>query len=675
MTRSPSIRHVVGLAAIAALAVAGPATGTAAPVDDPEPIPPEPTATLTIVRTDVSAAPLVDIEITLPAMLTDGSPSAADVTVLEEGRPVAFELTPVPTERLEVVLLIDTSGSMNDGDAIDSARVAAIGFLDELPADVAVGIVGFSSVPSLVSPLTSDRDQLAAALAVLSATGETALYDAIVFGASLFSGGTSDHQFVLLSDGGDTVSSSTLDDAVAVSAGIRTSAIELVTFESNRAALESIAVAGDGRLVQADDPAALTDLYRDVATTLVNRAQLSFTTQRSGPTEYEVRVVTADGVLTATTSAILPPTAPTTVVPEDPGDEPADTEPADTVPTAPETSVAPLAPTGPPTSGTSDGSGTGGRGTLLVGGAAAVFASLMLLLLSIWPEDDRRRAGRHALGAPRASARPASADGSGIGERISGATDRALERWGRRHGLAQALDVAAVPLRPGEFVVIGVAVAVTAAAVLATITGPIGLVIAAVAVPIGARAVLRIRGDRRRRAFAAQLPDVLQLLTSGLRAGYALPQAIDAVASQAAEPARAEFQRVMFEARVGRDLGDALRAAAERMHSTDFDWVVAAFDINREIGGELAQILENVAETIRERQELDRQVRTLTAEGRISAYVLTALPFVMLLAILLVNPSYLAPMTESPGPQLLVACAVLLVIGWLWMRRLIKARI
>ncbi len=139
------------------------------------------------------------------------------------------------------------------------------------------------------------------------------------------------------------------------------------------------------------------------------------------------------------------------------------------------------------------------------------------------------------------------------------------------------------------------------------------------------------------------MPDTLQLLTSTLRSGYGLLQALDSVAQEAAEPARTEFRRVLLEIRVGRDLSAALRALSDRMRSQDFAWVVGAIEINREIGGDLAAVLDSTAETIRERQRVHRQVRALTAEGRLSGYILTALPVVVALAMRVHQPEGLRP--------------------------------
>lgn len=658
---------VAAVFGLAAALFAAPAVATV-PIEDD---------TLAIVGADVTAFPTVVLEVESSASGADGVAALGpdDVSVTENGRPVAFELQMVPSASLELVLLIDTSGSMSDRDAIGAARAAVTSLLDEVPADVAIGIVGFSDTPSLVSPLTTDRDQLRAALAELRARGETALYDAVVFGASLFSGADVSRRFVLVSDGGDTVSVNDLAAAVAVATAVPTSAIELVTFESDRAGLQALTDAGGGRLVAVDDPAGLETITVAVVRGLVQRARLVVQARATGPTEYEVTVRSGEVERTARRTIQLP-AAPVT--------EPGTSEPAP-APTTEAPTTTPAGPTDEPTdtivedttddagSGAipgSDGGRSGSATWLLVLGALAVFASITSLALFARPANDDPRAGRDQLGVT-----PGRATGTSgaIGRNLSDYADRALERGGRRRGLSEALDVAAVSLRPGEFVIVVAALAVTAAAVLGLVAGPVGALIGVALVVLGARAVLSIRGDRRRRAFAAQLPDVLQLLTSGLRAGYALPQAIDAVANQAAAPARDEFRRVTFETRVGRDLDDALAATAARMRSPDFDWVVSAFEINREVGGELAQVLDNVAATVRERQELAREIRTLTAEGRMSAYVLTALPFALAAAVLVVNPDYFQPFTESPGPTLLGVAAGLLLVGWIWMRRLIRS--
>ena len=140
---------------------------------------------------------------------------------------------------------------------------------------------------------------------------------------------------------------------------------------------------------------------------------------------------------------------------------------------------------------------------------------------------------------------------------------------------------------------------------------------------LGVRVYVRRTKAKRQAAFADQLPDVLQLVTTALRSGYGLTQALESVAEEAEEPARSEFAHVLVESRLGRDLSDSMRALAQRMESKDLEWVVSAIDINRDTGGNLSEILHTVGATIRERRRMARQVRTLTAEGRLSARILT----------------------------------------------------
>jgi tight adherence protein B len=644
---SPKTRSGVFLGVVVSLAVVGGA-GVLAQESD---------VVVQVSRVDTTAFPEVQFDVSVPASLTDGSVDVGDVTLTENGTPLPFDVAPVPTDGLEIVLLIDTSGSMNESASLESAKEAAVAFLAELPTDVAVGVVGFSDSPSLVSPLTTDRVVIAAALRQLRAAGKTAVYDAIVFADSLFSGGTTDRQFVLLSDGGDTASAATLDEARAVTADVRTNAIEIITSESNSLALSGLADAGGGRLTSVADPAGLGALYQEVARSLVNRLRVSFTSQSSGETLYEVQVETLSGPLTATTVVQLPESTATSST----------TEVARTTTIAAAPSPLPARPVDGPATPVS----TNRSVVPLLFGAAAVGTALTTLLV-ILAIGDNRRAGRRQLGVHKATTRTGTT-GSSIGERVTAIADDVLERYGGRRGLANALDVAGVGLRPGEFIVLAAAGAVALGVVLLMLGGALLGLIGVVLAPLVAWSVLRMKAERRRKAFEQQLPDVLQLMTSALRSGYAMPQALDAVATQAAEPAAGEFKRVNFEARVGVELSDSLRSMAHRMQSTSFGWVVAALEINREVGGELAKVLQTLAETIRERQQLDRQVQTLTAEGRMSAYVLTALPILLLLVMAAFNPDYFESFGSSPGPQLLVGCGVLLAIGWIWMRSMIKA--
>lgn len=615
---------------------------------------------LHVTNVDVSDPPHVVLEVAAPAALTGTTLTGADVVLTENGTPVDATLTVVPAAGLEVVLAIDTSGSMKEGDAIGAAKSAAQRFLEVLPVEVPVGVVAFADSPRLVSALTVDRALLNHAIGQLSARGETALYDGMVLAQSVFSGATADRQIVLLSDGGNTVGKSTLDDALAVAAAIRTSVVQLTSSEADPASLQQLAGANHGTLSAASDPAALTGLYESIANSLVHRYRLEFDSTASGEVLYTLTVAGADGPVSVTATATVPlgGSAPPAV---DPSTVPASTVVAST---SPSDGGGGATPDDVVSSGVS-------TDTWLRVGAACLFLALLIGMLAFFlgrhePSDVALDIGRH----PKELIDPD--ERTGLGGRVESMADRALDRGNRRHGLAVALEVASINLRPGEFVILGTLGGIVLALLLSTFMGILGFVIGLVVAPLLAWMVVSSKADRRRRAFDDQLPDVLHLIVTLLQSGYGLPQALDAVSAQAAEPAATEFRRVLLEVRIGRDPTDALAATAARMKSRDFAWVVSAININREVGGELAAILDAVAETVRERQRLHRQVRTLTAEGRLSAWVLTALPVLLVALLSVINPGYFEPMTESPGPVLIIVGVVLLLIGWVWMHRLVK---
>src|SRR5207245_5145647 len=183
--------------------------------------------------------------------------------------------------------------------------------------------------------------------------------------------------------------------------------------------------------------------------------------------------------------------------------------------------------------------------------------------------------------------------------------------WAARLDLA--LERAGVPLRPGEFALVVVGVVASAWFVGTVLLGPLLGIGFAVGAAFLARTFLRFKVSRRRRHFEEQLGDTLQLLSGSLRAGYGLAQALDAVARNAESPTAEEFGRLIMETRVGRSLPDALAALAGRVTSQDFDWVVEAITINREIGGDLTELLDRAATTIRERDQVRRQIKSLSA--------------------------------------------------------------
>ena len=305
---------------------------------------------------------------------------------------------------------------------------------------------------------------------------------------------------------------------------------------------------------------------------------------------------------------------------------------------------------------------------LYAGVALALIAVLVLVFLVISPP-----APRVPLERRRAPGTQQVSTLTRVTNRTVGVIDTALRNRRAPVFDAARLELASIRMSPSGFILLVTCAAVVLGSLGVAVGGfslwSVLLVIAfALLAPLGAKILLDVRTSSRRAAFADQLDDSLSLLAGGLRAGHSLLRSVDAVAAETDSPTSDEFARVINETRVGRDIGDALDGTAERMRSEDFRWVAQAIAINREVGGNLADVFDQVGATIRERSQIRRQVKSLSAEGRLSAIVLIALPVGVFLFLLLTQPSYFAGFfTSILGIIALIAAVVLLIVGSLWL--------
>ena len=222
--------------------------------------------------------------------------------------------------------------------------------------------------------------------------------------------------------------------------------------------------------------------------------------------------------------------------------------------------------------------------------------------------------------------------------------------------------------------VAGAAVAVALTVVFGSV--PVAIVAGVLVGRLAMRFALNFLIKRRRTGFGTQLPDVLQFVAGSLRSGFSLAQGLDAVVREGNQPAAGEFSRALAASRVGVNLEDALDTLADRMDSPDLRWTVIAVRIQREVGGNLAEVLGSTVETMRDRASLYRHVRALSAEGRLSAYILIALPLGVGGWLFITSRSYVRPLyTTVPGIGMLVFFVVLIVVGSLWMRKTVKVEV
>lgn len=322
---------------------------------------------------------------------------------------------------------------------------------------------------------------------------------------------------------------------------------------------------------------------------------------------------------------------------------------------------------------------------LLLAGLVLVFAALLLLILVLggWggpaktsARSLRRRLGGEAQGSDMIAQTPSS--GGGVARNAVDLAGRVTARADLDLTLSRRLQAAGLRWSPAEWLILHSLVAIACGFLLALLSG-FRIIPALVGVVLGVVLpflYVSIKESRRQAAFQSSLADTLQLMAGSLSAGYSVLQALDTVARESDGPMAQELDRALIQARVGVPIEDALEAVAERMKSVDFAWVVMTIRVQREIGGNLAEVLTNVAETLRQRDRIRRQVKVLSAEGRLSAWILGGLPVVFALYLMVARPDYIGVLfTTQAGLAMLLVALVLFAFGVLWMTRIVKVEV
>ena len=248
-----------------------------------------------------------------------------------------------------------------------------------------------------------------------------------------------------------------------------------------------------------------------------------------------------------------------------------------------------------------------------------------------------------------------------------------VQRVDPGRSLGESLERAKIPLRPAEFVVVMGCASVGVAAFLFVSTGAWPLALGSVPLTaLAGRFVIARRIAKRRRAFEQQLPDALTLVASSLRAGHTFLRAIQIMCEESSPPLAEEFARVVNETRLGDPIVAALERMAQRLEVRDMDMVVQAIRIQQTVGGKLADLLHTLADFIRARDDVRREVRVLTAEGRMSAYVLAGLVPFLFAVIKFLNPTYVEPLFHGWGLVVLAMCGGSVVAGMLMILRMVR---
>jgi len=263
-----------------------------------------------------------------------------------------------------------------------------------------------------------------------------------------------------------------------------------------------------------------------------------------------------------------------------------------------------------------------------------------------------------------------------IAEGAVSMADRLVTQFDTKHTLSQSLERARIPLKAAEYVVVVACAGFAGAVLLGFMTKQflLGLIALGLA-PVFGMWFPKFRIERRRKAFEAQLPDALSLIASSLSAGHTFLRAIQMMCEESEAPLSEEFARVVYETRLGDPVVDALERMAVRLGIRDLQWVVQAIRIQQTVGGKLADLLHTLADFIRGREEIRREIAVLTAEGRISAWVLGALPVFLLFAVDMIQPAYMKPLFQGWGLAVLAFTGASIAIGTAVILRMVKIEV
>jgi tight adherence protein B len=588
-----------------------------------------------VTPTDKAAWPNRELVVALP---TGQRIQPSRFKVLENGKPVLGTVVS-PASAVAgfgVALVIDTSDSMH-GAPIRGAMYAARAFAARRNTNQRLALVTFNSSNRLALPFTSSQSKIDAALAKTPRLAfGTHIFDAVgqavgqIQAARVQTG-----VIVVLSDGGDTGSSLSLDQATQLAnhAHVRIYSVGLRGATFRPGSLEGLAARTGGSFSEARNTAELAKIYDQLGLKLANQYVVSYKSLLDPGSRANVSVSVAG--IGSTRTAYTAPAAQTERV----------TQPLQN---------------------------RIWRSWLSLIAVILLVAGLVGLgLFAVLRPTNTVRA---RLSDFVSTAGSREGDREPLASRVFEGTEQSLRKTRWWQGLKESIELADIKIPPVQLLVGTFTATLFAMWLLATVVSgvlaPLGLV-----VPFIVRGFVMNRIERKRRAFGDQLPENLEVVSSGLRAGHSLVGGLSLVVNDAPEPSRSEFQRVIADEQLGVPLEDALATVASRMKNRDIEQVALVASLQRETGGNAAEVLDRVIDSIRERQELRRLVRTLTAQGRFSRWIVSALPVGLLLVISAMNPSYMRPLfTHTSGKAMLGVGAAMIVAGSLVIKKIVNIK-
>jgi tight adherence protein B len=449
---------------------------------------------------------------------------------------------------------------------------------------------------------------------------------------------------VVLSDGADTGSEASKDEVVAAAktGHVRVFTIGLRSKHFQPTALESLASGTGGDFSEASSAADLSQIYDQLGTRLAHEYLLTYRSLQNlgAKVHVSVQVIGASGAASAGYAA----------------------------PTLPPSNIK---------TGFHEGAATTfwtSSFTMIVFGVLAIGLLAFCIVVLLSP---RRRTLQTRLSEFVSLSTPS--DGGAVTQTLTAPEPEddpsPLQRSKFWQRFTEEVELADIEMSPTKIAVWTLIATIGVMWLVAVLFNFAGLLVGFL-VPLAVWSYIRRRVERKRSQFAEQLPDNLAVLSSALRAGHSFVGALSVVVEDAPEPAKSEFARVVAEEQLGRPLEDALDMVVKRMNNADLAQVALVAALQRQTGGSTAEVLDRVVDTVRERQELRRLIKTLTAAGRMSRWVVTALPLVLLLAITILNPGYLDPLfSHTSGRILFVFAALLVTCGSLVIKRIVDIKV
>jgi tight adherence protein B len=581
-----------------------------------------------------------------------------DLTIREDGQAKKInELTNLSKtdQGLRTVYVVDTSGSMGDDGALSDVKKGLKSMAQNLPEGDEVAIVSFNDAVVLETGFTDNNAQLDEAIDGLVAPrdGKGATWDGVRKATQLLAT-PSDLQpnIVLITDGQDDASKTHVDDARAsvVTSGAAFFAVELDhAGGTDTAAVQSIMDRTGGAGFAASKGKGTAKAFEDLAATLQSQYVASYSSDATqgqvdvtvsvGNLERQASYVAGANVQGAATAEVVEP--PTGFGPE-----------------------------------WLRGKLGGAVGLALVGLAVGLGAYALASLASSTDESLNAVLRPYSEGPVVGDEMDGQLAQTALLQRAVELTEEFAERQGFLVKVERALERADLPLRAAEALFFYAAGALLVSLLALALGGfTMGLIVMGLTILVPPAAV-NFLAAKRGKKFQSALPDTLNLLSGSLRAGYSLLQGVEAVSKEVADPMGQELRRVITEARLGREIEDSMDAVAERMGSADFAWAVMAIRIQREVGGNLSELLLTVADTMVHRERLRRDISALTAEGKISAIILGLLPVGLGAFMWMSNPVYMKPLgATTMGHVLLGISLVSLLLGFAWMKKIINIKI